>query len=119
MPMGRSFTSARRLRIDHTNLKRSSLACIDVTLITNDEKWITYDKNMRKRPRSKGKQAPQTIAKSRLTCNKLMIPVWWTWKSIIYHELLPPGETINSDLYCQQLKQEIEKDSQNRSTKRE
>ncbi|GBP18720.1 Histone-lysine N-methyltransferase SETMAR [Eumeta japonica] len=35
-------------------------------------------------------------------------------KSIIHNELLPPGKTINGDLYCQQLmrlKQEVEKKS--------
>ena len=40
--------------------------------------------------------APQTVAKPGLT-------VWWDWKGIVYYELLPPGKTIGSDLYCQQL----------------
>ncbi|GBP83681.1 hypothetical protein EVAR_57081_1 [Eumeta japonica] len=34
------------------------------------------------------------------------------WKGIIHYELLPPGKTINSNLYCQQLmrlKQEVVK----------
>ncbi|GBP31327.1 Very-long-chain 3-oxoacyl-CoA reductase [Eumeta japonica] len=38
---------------------------------------------------SRGKHAPQTIAKSVLTHNKLMICAWWDWKDIIYYELLP------------------------------
>ncbi|GBP59568.1 hypothetical protein EVAR_83287_1 [Eumeta japonica] len=36
----------------------------------------------------------------------------WDWKSIIDYELLPPGKTINSYLYYQQLmqlKQEVGK----------
>ncbi|GBP47158.1 Histone-lysine N-methyltransferase SETMAR [Eumeta japonica] len=35
-----------------------------------------------------------------------------TWKGVIHYELLPPGKTISSDLYCQQLmrlEQELEK----------
>ena len=38
--------------------------------------------------------------------------VWWNWKVIVYHELLEPGQTINSTLYFQQLmrlKQAIKK----------
>ncbi|GBP71242.1 Mariner Mos1 transposase [Eumeta japonica] len=45
----------------------------------------------------------KTTAKPRLISNKLMLCVWWDWKGIIHYELLPPGKTINSDLYCQQL----------------
>jgi len=29
--------------------------------------------------------------------------VWWDWKEIIHYELLPSGQTIDSNLYCQQL----------------
>ncbi|GBP90066.1 Mariner Mos1 transposase [Eumeta japonica] len=60
-------------------------------LITGDEKWITYDKNVRKRSRSKGKQALKTIAKLELTRNILMLCVWWDWKGITHYELFPPA----------------------------
>ncbi|KAL0852235.1 hypothetical protein ABMA28_000453 [Loxostege sticticalis] len=63
-------------------------------LITGDEKWITYDKNVRKRSWSKAGQASQTVAKPGLTRNKVMLCVWWDWKGIIHYELLPPGSTI-------------------------
>ncbi|GBP82049.1 Mariner Mos1 transposase [Eumeta japonica] len=79
--------------------------------ITGVAKWITYDKNARKISRSKGKQAPQIIAKSGLTRNKLISCVLCEWKGIVHYELLPPNRTINSDLYCQQLmrsKREVE-----------
>ncbi|GBP59100.1 hypothetical protein EVAR_48076_1 [Eumeta japonica] len=49
------------------------------------------------------KQAPQNIAKPIPTRNKLVLCVWWDWKSINHYELLPLGKTINLDLYCQQL----------------
>ncbi|KAA5661950.1 hypothetical protein F3G62_32070, partial [Pseudomonas aeruginosa] len=42
-----------------------------------DEKWITYDKNVRKRSWSKAGQASQTVAKPELTRNKVMLCVWW------------------------------------------
>ena len=36
------------------------------------------------------------------TVNQLK-PVWWDWKGVVYFELLPRNQTINSDVYCQQL----------------
>ncbi|CAH2268872.1 jg21143 [Pararge aegeria aegeria] len=41
-----------------------------------------------------------------------MLCVWWDWKAIIHYELLPPGGTIDSELYCDKLmrlKQEVER----------
>ncbi|GBP31734.1 Histone-lysine N-methyltransferase SETMAR [Eumeta japonica] len=32
-----------------------------------------------------------------------VLPTSWGGRGIIHYELLPPGKTINSDLYCQQL----------------
>ncbi|GBP33735.1 Mariner Mos1 transposase [Eumeta japonica] len=93
-------------------LKRNKTESFLKRLITVDEKWITCDKNVRRRFWSKGKRAPHTIAKPRLTRNKLMLCIWWDWKGIIHCELLPQGKTINSDLFCQQLmrlKQEVER----------
>ncbi|GBP14997.1 Mariner Mos1 transposase [Eumeta japonica] len=81
-------------------------------LITANAKWIIYHKNVRKRSYSKGKQAPQTVAKPGSTHNKLMARVSWDWQGNIHYEFLPPGKTINLDLYYQQLmtlKQEVEK----------
>ncbi|GBP84856.1 hypothetical protein EVAR_100615_1 [Eumeta japonica] len=56
-----------------------------VRLITSDEKWIIYCKEVRKRSWSKGKQAPQTIAKPGLTRKELMPCIWWDW-----NESIPP-----------------------------
>ncbi|GBP87889.1 Beta-1,3-galactosyltransferase 5 [Eumeta japonica] len=95
-----------------SKLKRNETEPFLKSLITGDEKRITYDKNVRKKSWSKSEQTPQTIAKPGLTCNKLMLRVWWNWKDIIHHDVLPPGKTINLDLYCQQLmrfKHEVEK----------
>ncbi|GBP68089.1 Histone-lysine N-methyltransferase SETMAR, partial [Eumeta japonica] len=57
-------------------LKRNETELYLKRFITGDEKWITYDKNVRKRSPSKDKQAPQTIAKPGLTRNKLMPCIW-------------------------------------------
>ncbi|GFW24589.1 mariner Mos1 transposase [Trichonephila clavipes] len=33
---------------------------------------------------------------------KVLLCIWWDWKGIIYYELLPYGQTLNSDLYLDQ-----------------
>ncbi|KAA5582484.1 hypothetical protein F3G14_18510, partial [Acinetobacter baumannii] len=99
-----------RVLICDSLLRRNETEPFLKKLITGDEKWITYDKNVRKRSWSKAGQASQTVAKPGLTRNKVMLCVWWDWKGIIHYELLPPGRTIDSELYCEQLmrlKQEL------------
>jgi len=65
--------------------------------------WITYDNNVRKRSWSKQDEALQMIARSELTPKKVMLCLMGLEK-IVHYELLPPGKTIDSDLYCQQLR---------------
>ncbi len=72
-------------------------------MVTGDEKWVTYDNVKRKRSWSKSGEAAQTVAKPGLTARKVLLCVWWDWQGIIHYELLPYGQTLNSDLYCQQL----------------
>ncbi|GFX36097.1 mariner Mos1 transposase [Trichonephila clavipes] len=50
-------------------------------------------------------EAAQTVAKPGLTVRKVLLCIWWDWKGIIYYELLPYGQTLNSDFYCQQMDQ--------------
>ncbi|GFU27272.1 putative DD34D transposase [Trichonephila clavipes] len=47
--------------------------------------------------------AAQTVAKLIVTARKVLLCIWWDWKGIIYYELLLYGQTLNSDIYCQQL----------------
>ncbi|KAJ0183237.1 hypothetical protein K1T71_001213 [Dendrolimus kikuchii] len=78
-----------RVLICDSLLRRNETEPFLKKLITGDEKWITYDKNVRKRSWSKAGQASQTVAKPGLTRNKVMLCVWWDWKGIIHYELLP------------------------------
>ena len=70
---------------------------------TGNEKWVTYDNVKRKRSWSKSGEAAQTLVKHGLTDRKVLLCVCWDWQGIIHYELLPYGQTLNSDLYCQQL----------------
>ena len=92
-----------RVSICKSLLKRNEIELFLQRMITDDEKWITYNNNMRKRSWSKPGEASQTVAKPILTPMKVMLSVWWDWKGIVYLELLAAGQTINSTLNCQQL----------------
>jgi len=92
-----------RISICEYLLKRNEMEPFLKRMITGDEKWIRYDNNVRKRSWSKKDEAPQTIAKPRLTPRKAMLSVWWDCKGIVHHKVLEPGQTIDSVLYCQQL----------------
>ncbi|GFW76375.1 histone-lysine N-methyltransferase SETMAR [Trichonephila clavipes] len=72
-------------------------------LVTGDEKPVTYDNNRRKRSLPKRGEATQTVPKPGLTTKKILLCIWWHWKGIIYYELLSYGQTLNSDVYCQQM----------------
>lgn len=92
-----------RISICDSLLKRNEIEPFLRNMITGDEKWITYDNNVRKRSWSKRDEAAQTIAKPRLSPRKIMLSVFWDWKGIVHYELLEPGQTVDSVFYCDQL----------------
>lgn len=92
-----------RISICEALAKRNEIDPFLKRMVTGDEKWVTYDNIVRKRSWSKRGEAAQTVAKPGLTAKKVLLCIWWDWKGIIYYELLPYGQTLNSDLYCQQL----------------
>ena len=65
-------------------------------MVTGGEKWVTYDNVKRKRSWSKSGEAAQMVAKPGLTARKVLLCVWWDWQRIV-------NQTLNLDLYCQQL----------------
>ncbi|GFV43484.1 putative DD34D transposase [Trichonephila clavipes] len=72
-------------------------------MVTRDVKWVTQDNILGKRSWSKHGEVAQTVAKPGLTVRKVLLCTWWDWKGIIYYELLPYSQILNSDIYCQQL----------------
>ncbi|CAK9827568.1 Histone-lysine N-methyltransferase SETMAR [Anthophora retusa] len=74
-------------------------------LVTGDETWILYQNVHRKHTWSK-ENSPLTVAKPELHPKKVLLCIiWWDWKGVVYYELLPQGDTINADKYCNQLDQ--------------
>ena len=45
----------------------------------------------------------QTTPKAEIQQKKIMLSVWWNYEGILYFELLPKNQTINSNVYVQQL----------------
>lgn len=84
-------------------LKRNEFDPFLKRMVTGDEKWVTYENIRRHKSWCRRGEAAQTIPKPGLTAKKVLLSVWWDYKGIIYYELLQPGQTLNSDLYCQQL----------------
>ena len=52
---------------------------------------------------SKRGEPAQSTSKTDIHQKKVMLSVWWDFKGIVYSELLPRNQTINSNVYCCQL----------------
>ena len=72
-------------------------------IVTGNEKWILYNNVEQKRSRGKRNEPPLTTPKASLHPKKVMLCTWWDWKGVLYYELLPENQTINSNKYCSQL----------------
>lgn len=68
-------------------------------LITGDEKWVFYDNPKRKRQWLSPNKPPRRRAKSALHPKKVLLCV----RGAVYFEVLKPRQTVNADLYCEQL----------------
>ena len=74
-------------------------------IVTGNGKWKLYNSVERKRSWGKRNEPPPTTPKAGLHPKKVMLCVWWDWKGVLYYELLPENQTINSNKSCSQLDQ--------------
>jgi histone-lysine N-methyltransferase SETMAR len=74
-------------------------------LITMDEMWVYWDHNVRRQHRGwRGvNETPNVEVRTGMTVRKHMVSVFWDVKGVIMMEVLPRGQTITADVYCQQL----------------
>ena len=93
----------KRISICDLLLKRNETDPLLKRIITGDEKWIVYDNVVRKRSWSKRDEPAQSTLKADIHERKVMLSFWWDFKGIVYFELVPRKQTINSDVYCRQL----------------
>lgn len=92
-----------RISICDLLLKRNENVPFLKRMITGDEKWIVYNNVERKRSWGKRDKLPQTTPKQNIHAKKVMLCIWWDSKGVVYYELLPQNQTINSNKYCSQL----------------
>ena len=85
------------------HLKRNRLYPFFERIITGDEKWIVYNNVDRKGSWSKHDKPPQTTSKAELHQKEIMLSVWWNWKGVVFFELLPRNQTINSNVCYPQI----------------
>ena len=74
-------------------------------IVMSDEKWILYNNVEQKRLWGKRNEPLATTPKASLHPKKVMLCIWWDWKGVLYYDLLPETQTINSNKYCSQLDQ--------------
>ena len=74
-------------------------------IVTVNEKWILCNNVEQKRWWGKRNEPPPTTPKAGLDPKKVMLCIWWDWMGVLYYELLPENQTINSNKYCSQLDQ--------------
>ncbi|CAD6994021.1 unnamed protein product [Ceratitis capitata] len=92
-----------RISICESLLNRNKIDPFLKRMVIADEKWITYSNVKRKWEWSNDSELIQTVSKPGLKAKKVLLCVWWDWQGIIHYELLPYGQILNTDLYCQQL----------------
>ena len=72
-------------------------------IVTGDEKWCFYV-NMKQRKEWLSPDKQETPrAKQDLHLRKTMLCVWWDWEGIIHYKLLERNQTLNAELYVQQM----------------
>ena len=69
-----------------------------------DKKWILPNNMEWKRLWGKWNDPSPTTPKAGLHPKKVMC-IWWDQKGVLYYELLPENQMINSNKYCSQLDQ--------------
>ena len=93
----------KRINACDLHLKRNEFDPFFKRIITGDKKGIVYNSVLRKGSWSKRDKSPETTSKAELHQKKIMLSVWCDWKGVVFFELLPRNQTINSDVYCRQL----------------
>ena len=74
-------------------------------IVTGDEQRTLYNNVEWKKSWGKRNEPPPTTPKAGLHPKNVMLHIWWDRKGVLYYELLPENQTINSNSYCSQLDQ--------------
>ena len=104
------FHISKKNLLEHISACDSLLKCNENVpflkqIVMGNEKWILYSNVEWKRSWGKRNEPPPTTPKASLHPKKMMFCIWWDWKRVLYYELLPENQMINSNKYCSQLDQ--------------
>ena len=72
-------------------------------IVTGAEKWIYFENPKRKISWVAPSEPPTSTTKPNRYGRRTMLCVWWDQNGVIYHELLKPGETVNTECYRQRM----------------
>lgn len=96
------FQRKQRVDICSSLFVRNQNESILDRIITVDEKWVLHNNSRRSsswvKPGQTVGHAPKPVIHP-----KVLLSVWWSARGIIYWECLERGQTINADVYCQQI----------------
>jgi len=95
----------RSVRVSHCRSLLLQAKHVDFLeqIVTGDETWIQFDNSTRSAFWLPYGVDPPTQSKPGLHMKKLMLPVFWDSEGIIFWELLKPNQTINANMYVEQL----------------
>jgi [histone H3]-lysine36 N-dimethyltransferase SETMAR len=82
--------------------RKRTLAWVD-NLVTGDEKWVLYVNHTRKKQWLPKEVEPEPDPKAPRYPEKVMLCVFWDKQGIIWWDLLPDKQTINANIYSEQL----------------
>ena len=99
----------QRLNICTSLLTRNKHCPILDRILTCDEKWVLYENKKRSYHWLSSNDPIPLTAKPELHQRKLMLCVWWTSAGIVHFEFLESGQTINKQVYSEQLQRVAEK----------
>ena len=68
-----------------------------------NEKWILYTNVEWKRSLGKWNEPPPTTPKYSFHQENVVLCIWWDWKGVLYYDLLPENQTVNSNEYFSKL----------------
>lgn len=72
-------------------------------IVAMDEKWIFMNNPHKKWQWLSANETPDGMPKVDRFGKKFMISVFWNYNGILFFEILPVGQSINSDIYSAQL----------------
>jgi [histone H3]-lysine36 N-dimethyltransferase SETMAR len=96
--------AARRLELCQTLLRNPLDDRFFKLLVTCDEKWVFLRSHRAGRQWLSAGEIPDPVPKRDRFEKKVMLSVFWNVDGPLYWELIPDGRTINSDVYCTQLR---------------